>query len=192
MKQTIFWLISGLICSLMVFLVVLSGLFGNTWITDPEGIPQTADTILLNIRNGNWEALQEMVVGSPDLNPDSGEEGSVEKLIYDAYLQSLDWTCQNTYGIQGARVTQTVSLTCLDIVGVTEALAEILKELPAEADPENQEQALHSAAKQLLEASAPVKQHTVTLMFQREQKQWRVIPDTGFLSLLSGFPPRQR
>lgn len=192
-KQTIRWFVCGLFFSLMVMLIVVSGLYGKTWVADPEGIPETAEAILHNLRSGNWDSLQELVAGNPNISPDCGDDSSVERLIYQAYLESLDWTCQQECYVQDACVIQTITVKCLDIHRLTKAMADYLNVLPEDTIlPENQGQLLYFAAEQLLEADMPVKQYSITLTFLREENRWRVIPNHAFLTLLSGFPSRQR
>ncbi len=184
-KSALPWLTLGLLLSLVVLLVVSTGLTGQVTVTDSDGIPAAADAVMNSIRSGDWQALDEMIAGSPGIAPETGEENSVEQMIWKAYQNSLQWTCADTFHPDGRYVTLDISVTCLDIHGVTDAIAEILEESAA---GENQRQLLlHSAAEQVLKSDPPVKTSQITLSFLREQRQWKLIPDRALQTLLSGF-----
>jgi len=179
-KHTRLWLAAGLLLSLAVLLTVWSGLSGKVLISDPEGIPEAADAVMACIHDGDWETLETMVSGNPGLMPASGDAGSVENLIWEAYLQSLQWTCAEGFSIQGACVTQSVRVTCLDIPGVVRDIRELL------AEPAINDQILY-AVRQALETEPPVREHTLILTFLREKGQWQLVPDQALQALLSGF-----
>lgn len=66
-KRIICWTITGLLFALSVLLVVLSGLTGQTWITDSGGIPVAADAVMTAIRNGDWNTLETLVLNVQNL-----------------------------------------------------------------------------------------------------------------------------
>lgn len=136
------------------------------------------------IQAGDWASLQQLVSGNPDLAPETGEEGSAENLIWNAYRQSLCWVCEEGYDIQDGRVTQQITVTCLDISGVTRAMVPLL---PESADSAQREDALAAAAQQVLNTQAPIQQREITLSFRRENGRWQAVPDSALLALLSGF-----
>lgn len=184
-KSALPWLILGMLLSLAVLLVVYTGLSGQVFIKDSEEIPAAAYAVMNSIRSGDWQALDEMIAGSSGIAPETGEENSVEQMIWKAYQNSLQWTCADNCHPDGRYVTLDISVTCLDIHGVTDAIAEILEE---SAVGENQRQLLlHNAAEQVLKSDPPVKTSQITLSFLREQRQWKLIPDRALQTLLSGF-----
>ena len=188
MKQgkisTYLWFCLGLLFALLVLLMVCSGLTGYVLMADPAGIPAAADGVLSCIHAGNWQELESLVSGQPAVRPVTGAEGSAEKLLYDAFRESLQWTREESCHMEGAFVTQTVTVTCLDIPGVTDAMAGILSETATAQDPA---QLLCDAAKQVLETRTPTKQHQITLTFEREQGRWLLVPNHDFRTLLSAF-----
>lgn len=179
------WLTLGMLLSLVVLLVVSAGLAGQVTITDSGGIPAAADAVMNSIRSGDWQALDEMIAGSPGITPETGEENSVEQMIWEAYQNSLQWTCADTYQPDGRYVTLDISVTCLDIPGVTDAITGILGE--SSADENQRELLLQSTAEQVLKSEAPVKTSQITLIFLREKSQWKLIPNRALQALLSGF-----
>lgn len=185
---TLLWFFLGIFFSLLIYLVVCRGLAGKILVVDPEGIPEAADAVLNCMHTGNWQALEELVSGEASLTPDTGETGSVEQSLYAAFQESLQWTCEESYGVQGSLVTQTMTVTCLDIPAVTDAMADILKESNASAAiGEEQAQLLQNAAKQVLETQTLITQTSITLTFRREQGSWMLVPNNAFKTLLSGF-----
>lgn len=187
-KQTILWFASAALCSLLVLLVVFSGLSGGVLVSDPEGIPEAADAVLNCICTGNWDALGDSVAGNPTLNPSTGEAHSAGKPIWEAYQNSLQWSIDKPFEIAGNHVIQPVTVTCLDIPGVAQAIATVLEHSGASAsDPSERQRTLYAAAEQVLETDAPLTQYEITLTFLREKRQWLVLPDAAFQNLLSGF-----
>lgn len=187
-KQTLLWLFAGLVFSLLTLLVIWTGLSGKVWITDPEGIPETADAIMDSIQTGDWAALEEMVLGSPSLTPRVGAPDSAEKMIWDAYRNSLQWSCEDLFRILGSLISQKVSVTCLDIPSVTDAISKTL----AESDPAifvdtAQTERLPIAAADVLESEIPMIRKEITLTFQRSQGRWVLVPNHSLQILLSGF-----
>lgn len=185
-KITRLWFAGGLLFSMLLLSVVFSGLSGQIWITNPEGISETAIGLMNAIRIGNWNALEDMVSGDDILCPDISQDSSAEEIIYRTYQKSLQWTCEDGFTTRGKYVMQKVTVKCLDIPNVTEAISGVL----SEATPNSgvtQEDLLHSAAEQVLDSQMPMVQHTITLTFLRENGQWMLVPDNALLALLSGF-----
>ena len=187
-KQTLLWLFAGLVFSLLTLLVIWTGLSGKVWITDSEGIPETADAIMDSIQAGDWAALEEMVLGSPSLTPRVGAPDSAEKMIWDAYRNSLQWSCEDPFRIQGSLISQKVSVTCLDIPSVTDAISKTLSS-PDSTGIEDATQTgfLRTVASLVLESELPMIRREITLMFQRDQGRWMLVPNNALLMLLSGF-----
>ena len=181
-KHTLIWFSAGLFCSLLVLTLVVTGLSGKVLVTDPDGIPEAVDVLMTAVCTGDRNALQEAVSGRTALNPVMGDEHTAERLLWEAYQNSLRWQCHEDFEILGGHVTQTVTVTCLDIPGAAKAIAGILEDTGTEGT-----EALHAAAQQVLQADAPMTQQELTLTFLREKGRWRVLPDAALLSLLSGF-----
>lgn len=182
--KAMLWTIAGLAISLAVLLVVLSGFSGQIWITDSDGIRQAADQVLTCVHDGSWEELSSLVSGNPQLQPQTGEAGTPENLIWNAYCQSLQWSCADTFELQGSQITQKVTVTCLDIAALTRSMTEILGE---STDYTERDTALLDIAQQVLDTQMPVMQKELTLSFIRNDSRWTLIPNNSLLALLSGF-----
>ncbi len=186
-QTTILWTAAGLVLSLAVLLVVLSGLAGQLWITDAAGIPQAADSVMRCIQDGNWNELASFVVGEPELEPQTGEENTAENLIWDAYRQSIQWRCNDGYTVQGRQVIQQLTVSCLDISELTRSMKKILPEITDGTVNMTADHALIAAAEEVLRGDIPMMQKDIRLSFVRKNGQWEIVPDSGLLSLLSGF-----
>ena len=179
-RLTLFWLILGLIFSLLVVVTVFTGLSGKVYIADPEGIHETAETLLQAVRTGDWEILDETILGQPSLVPATGEAESAQRILYEAYQNSLQWTIPYEFQIQGPYAILKITISCLDIMQVTREMAGIPKDNSSAVD-------LQSAVETVLNTRPQTVQHELTLTFRREDHQWRVVPNSALQTLLSGF-----
>lgn len=190
-KVTFLWTAAGLLFSLAVLLVIAGALHHNVPVTDPESIPEAANTLMNSVHTADWDTLEAIVSGTYALAPAAGEEGSAERLIWNAYLQSLRWNCEGSYTVHGPYVSQSLTVTCLDIRAVTNKMMELLhKESGIPSAGDDATTALRSAAQQVLDSGAPTVHKEITLSFLREDRQWKAVPNDALLALLSGFMAR--
>ena len=187
-KQTLLWLLAGLVFCLLTLLVIWTGFSGKVWITDPEGIPDAVDAVMTSIQTGDWVRLEEMISGNPELTPKVGAADSAEKMIWDAYRNSLQWSCEEPFRLHGSLITQKVSVTCMDIPGITDAISTMLSSADSTGfDAATQTEFLHTVAAHVLESELPMIRREITLTFQRNQGHWMLVPNNALLKLLSGF-----
>lgn len=187
-KQTLLWFSAGLVFSFLTLLVIGTGLSGKVWITGPEEIPDAVDAVMTSIQTGDWVRLEEMVSGNPELTPKVGAEDSAEKMIWDAYRDSLQWSCEEPFRIHGSLITQKVSITCMDIPSITDAISTMLSSADSTGfDAATQTEFLHTVAAHVLESELPMIRREITLTFQRNQGHWMLVPNNALLMLLSGF-----
>ena len=187
-KQTLLWFSAGLVFSFLTILVVWTGLSGKVWITGPEEIPDAVDAVMTSIQTGDWVRLEEMVSGNPELTPKVGAADSAEKMIWDAYRDSLQWSCEEPFRIHGSLITQKVSITCMDIPSITDAISTMLSSADSTGfDAATQTEFLHTVAAHVLESELPMFRREITLTFQRNQGHWMLVPNNALLMLLSGF-----
>lgn len=187
-KQTLLWFSAGLVFSFLTLLVIGTGLSGKVWITGPEEIPDAVDAVMTSIQTGDWVRLEEMVSGNPELTPKVGAADSAEKMIWDAYRDSLQWSCEEPFRIHGSLITQKVSITCMDIPSITDAISTMLSSADSTGfDAATQTEFLHTVAAHVLESELPMIRREITLTFQRNQGHWMLVPNNALLKLLSGF-----
>ena len=187
-KQTLLWFSAGLVFSFLTLLVIWTGLSGKVWITGPEEIPDAVDAVMTSIQTGDWVRLEEMVSGNPELTPKVGAEDSAEKMIWDAYRNSLQWSCEEPFRIHSSLITQKVSITCMDIPSITDAISTMLSSPDSTGFyAATQTEFLHTVAAHVLESELPMIRREITLTFQRNQGHWMLVPNNALLKLLSGF-----
>ena len=187
-KQTLLWFSAGLVFSFLTLLVIGTGLSGKVWITGPEEIPDAVDAVMTSIQTGDWVRLEEMVSGNPELTPKVGAADSAEKMIWDAYRNSLQWSCEEPFRIHSSLITQKVSVTCMDIPGITDAISTMLSSADSTGfDAATQTEFLHTVAAHVLESELAMIRREITLTFQRNQGHWMLVPNNALLKLLSGF-----
>lgn len=170
--------------SLLSLLVVCGGLWGKVIVIDPEGIPQTTELVMTCIRTGDWEALKLLVSGNPDVEPVTGEEDSAEKLIWMAFQDSLQWSCEEPFAVRGAYIVQRVTVNCLDISKLAGKISQSLQESKIEC---KESEHMRSVVDQVLKSDLPTVQREITLTYIRQNGRWQVIPDGALLYLLSGL-----
>ena len=186
-KQTLLWFSAGLVFSFLTILVVWTGLSGKVWITGPEEIPDAVDAVMTSIQTGDWVRLEEMISGNPELTPKVGAADSAEKMIWDAYRNSLQWSCEEPFRIHSSLITQKVSVTCMDIPGITDAISTMLSSADSTGfDAATQTEFLHTVAAHVLESELPMIRREITLTYQRNQGHWMLVPNNALLKLLSG------
>ena len=187
-KQTLLWFSAGLVFSFLTLLVIGTGLSGKVWITGPEEIPDAVDAVMTSIQTGDWVRLEEMISGNPELTPKVGAADSAEKMIWDAYRNSLQCSCEEPFRIHSSLITQKVSVTCMDIPGITDAISTMLSSADSTGfDAATQTEFLHTVAAHVLESELPMIRREITLTFQRNQGHWMLVPNNALLKLLSGF-----
>jgi len=179
-KKAIFWMVPGLVLSLLALLIVFRGLTGEVLVTDPEGISRSTEALMQSVQQGDWEQLQQLTADHPRLQPQTGAEGTGEALIWKAYQESLRWEYDSTYEVQGAQVIRKVTVTCLDIAAFTRNLTVTLTEA-------REEDALVTTIWEALAGELPTLQRTIDLHFVRREGQWQLVTNQALLALLSGF-----
>lgn len=175
---------AGILFCILVLVVVDSGLSGSTIITDPQGVPETAEKVMQCIRQGEWDSLSALTYGAPIPVPAVGADGTTEKYIWDAYQQSLQWSVGEELQVSGPCVSVNVALAYLDIQNVSEEMAQIMLET---SENNQQEQLLDHAVRQVLGMQPVSAKRDISLTFVREENQWKVVPNKALLEVFSGF-----
>ena len=187
-KQTLLWFSAGLVFSFLTILVVWTGLSGKVWITGPEEIPDAVDAVMTSIQTGDWVRLEEMISGNPELTPKVGAADSAEKMIWDAYRNSLQWSCEEPFRIHSSLITQKISVTCMDIPDIMDSISTVLSSSDSNGfDAATQTELLRIAAEQVLESEHPMLHREMILTFQRSQGRWVLVPNHSLQILMSGF-----
>lgn len=169
----------------------------------PATAVEAADTMLASLCDGNFAAAGSLMYGDPDLGADREPADEVGKLIWDAFVDSLDYELVGACYATDSGVAQNVKITSLDIRSVTAVLGErsqaLLSQRVEEAEDvteiydDNNEyredfvmDVLYDAAVQALEADAETTTREITLNLIYDQGQWKIMPEAALLSAISG------
>jgi len=187
------WLLAGLILSLCTLFTVIFGLNSvPVVLLDTTAVTEAAVQTMEAACSGDFEALSGMLSGSPVLGEAPKKEQDADSLIWYAYLDSICYELSEECRASGSGMEIDVSIQCLDIPAVTEALQALVPTLMTQTQAEQASEAeinkvLSTAAAQILENDAPMTEQTITLQLIRSENRWQVMPTESLRQLLSGF-----
>ena len=176
----------------------------------PEAASAQAQRMMDALCAGDYDTAQGCIYGQPDLG--AGEpEDAVSRLLWDAFTDSLSYEFTGLCRVTDTGFARDVSVTCLDVSGVTEAVpqrAKALLEAKAAAAEDKSElynednsyrselvdqalndavtQALNDAVTQALSEDAQTVTRDVTLGLIYQDGAWWVVPDQALLKIISG------
>ena len=168
----------------------------------PEAASAQAQRMMDALCAGDYDTAQGYIIGQPDLG--AGEpEDAVSTLLWDAFTDSLSYEFTGLCRVTDTGFARDVSVTCLDVSGVTEAVpqrAKALLEAKAAAAEDKSElynedniyrselvdQALNDAVTQALSEDAQTVTRDVTLGLIYQDGAWWVVPDQALLKIISG------
>ncbi len=167
----------------------------------PEAASAQAQRMMDALCAGDYDTAQGYIIGQPDLG--AGEpEDAVSRLLWDAFTDSLSYEFTGLCRVTDTGFARDVSVTCLDVSGVTEAVsqrAKALLEAKAAAEDKTElynednsyrselvDQALNDAVTQALSEDAQTVTRDVTLGLIYQDGAWWVVPDQALLKIISG------
>lgn len=169
----------------------------------PSAAVRTAEAMLDAVCEGDYAAAGEMMYGSPDLGASRDAADAVGIVIWEAFVDSLDYELVGKCYATDSGVAMDVKLTGLNMDSVTASLGErsmaMLEKRVAEAEDvseiydENNEyradfvmEVLCDAAREALEADAELSQWEFTLNLVFYQGQWLIMPEQPVIHAISG------
>lgn len=193
------WLLAGVMVSLVTLAFVAFGVnHGPVVLVDEGEVRQAAERTLECARTGDFDALADMLYGAPELGDfPEGAQG----LMLQAYLQSIQYALPEHCRAAGDALALDVSITCLDLDAVTQAMQiaapRLLTQL-AEQEKDAYDQshvyredflsdALPEVAAQVLAGATQTADREVTLCLRRTRAGWQVEADEALTQLLTGF-----
>lgn len=186
-KPVILWGLAGLILSLCTLVITLVGLLSEPVVrVDTEAVVSAAEQTLDCARTGDFEALQKLLAGAPDLGPAPENTGDTKSILWQAYLESLEYQFSDQCHAEGDIITLDMQLTCLDIPAVIAKLQETVPTILVENTTEGHEAVLLSATEDIL-SQPPMTERTVTLQLRNADGGWKVLANETFVQLLTGF-----
>lgn len=169
----------------------------------PGAAVDAADAMMTAVCEGDYASASGRMFGNPDLGVDREPADPVAALIWNAFLDSLDYELVGSCYATDSGVAQNVTITCLDISSVTSVLGErsqaLLSQRVREAEDvseiydDNNEyredfvmEVLYDAAVEALAEDAKTTTQDVTLNLIYDRSQWKIMPEAALLSAISG------
>lgn len=197
---------AGLAGLLMALSVLLSFCCQNRlpmlFASPTSGAQEQVQELMHAICSGDYTAAQERIYGNPDLGMEEQPTSEVNRLFWNAYLESLDYELTGPLYTAETGVVQDVKLICLDLPETTKNLgvkAQALMELAVEQaedvseiyDPDNSykesflEEVMVQATLETLE-EAQYTYHVIPVQLKYSDDQWWIVADEVFLNAISG------
>ena len=172
-------------------------------VEEPAAALEQVVTMMDAVSANDYAAASKVIQGNPVFGADREPADAVSGLIWDAFVNSVQYELVGEMYATDSGVAQNITVTTLDISSVTanlkERSAKLLEQRVADAeDPdevydENNEyredfvmQVLYDAAAQALKEDAQTVTVAVTINMIYENDQWWVVSDSALLSAISG------
>lgn len=203
-------IVSALLILLAVFLAVVTALtvvFAMNQkpilISEPQGAVSAAEMVMKAVQQGDFAAASAAMQGNPDLGVDREPEDIVGKLLWQAFIESFTYEKTGSSYAAEDGMALDMSVTYLDFNSVVNTLGErtgkLLEQRVKEAedprllyDEENQyrqelvDEVLTQAARAAIAEDGKTITEEITLHMVYENGQWRVIPESQLIHVISG------
>lgn len=182
-STTILWCVVSFAVLLGAVAAIAGGMTGQTvTLVDTSVLTESSRQMLECARSGDFDALGEMLYGSPRLGTPCGNGDGPEDILWSAYLQSIQYHFPGTYTQSGDSLELDTQIDCLDLSAVLERM----DVLTAESE-DSRQTALRDAAARVLAEEAPTMRRDLKLTLVRADGGWQVVPTPQLQQLLSGF-----
>lgn len=167
-----------------------------------EGAEQCALAMMERISQGDYSGASAYLYGNPSLGSDALRETPAARLIWDAYVSSLECRRKSSCYATDQGVAMDFAVSGLDIPTLTQELKQrasaVLEARVASAEDmsqvyDDEQQYREDFAQSVLEeaaqgaiADATSVERSVTLRLVYEANQWWVVPDSALLTAISG------
>ena len=209
LASVFFGLLAVLFGASAVYLAVSFRDASPVLIAAPEAAVQRAEDVMDALCDGDFDRAQTMLYGNPDLGTDREPAGAVGAMIWEAYVDSLDYELVGPCFASQTGLAQKVKIISLELSSVTDQLGTRARALlngaleqaedVSEIYDENNEyredlvaEFLEEAARQALEEDARYSYRTVTLQLVYDDGQWWVAADESLLGVISGTGEQER
>lgn len=201
-RSVILWSIAGAILSLCTLAAVIYGINSTPKVlVDSEALAASAEQVLECARSGDYDALSQLLYGTPDLGACPEKAENAESMIWYAFLDSIDYQVSQECYASGSGVALDIRIRCLDISAVTASLQAIAPELLLQTAQQEEDiydeqnnyresfisEVLCAATAQVLAEDPQLLDRELTLTFTRSDGRWQVVPTESLLQLLSGY-----
>lgn len=168
----------------------------------PQGAEDCVSAMMTALCSGDYSQASQYLYGTPDLGSGPSGDSMTASRLWDSFTGSLQYTVDAPCTASASGVSQSVTITSLDMSQVLEQMTQDAPELLErkialsasmddvydanhEYQPGLVDSVLYQAAAMALE-DAQTTQHTVTLNLLYENHQWWVMPEQSLLSAISG------
>lgn len=169
----------------------------------PETAACRAEALMDAVCSGDYQGASDLLYGGPSLGARPEDSSPAVDLLWEAFLESLDYTFLGDCCVADSGVAIDVLVRSLDVTAVVDGLDSraqaLLNErvLAAEDSAEiydddnnfRQElvaEILQGAVRQALEENRRIREQTISLHLVFDQGEWWVLPDAGLVNVLSG------
>ena len=197
---------SLLAAACMILAVFLALHFRNAepvLLSAPRDAVQRAEAVMEALCSGDYAAAEKMLYGTPDLGAEQEPEEPMGQILWQAYVESLDYELVGACYPTDTGLAQDVKIISMEIPTAVEQLGSrarrLLKEKVEAAEDvtelydENNEyredlvaDILEEAARQALEEDVRYSYRIVPLQLVYAQDRWQVVADQAFLQAISG------
>ena len=176
---------------------------GPVLVRVPQAAVSRVDSMFRAICMDDYAAASELIYGTPDLGADREPDDEVGELIWDAYMDSLDYSLVGDCYATDTGVAQKVKLSYLDITSVTDGLqtrsrellqqrvdqAQDVEEIYDENNDYRQDfvdAVVMDAARQALSEDARYVETELTVELVCVQGRWWILSDSALMQAISG------
>lgn len=169
----------------------------------PAGAVERARDMMNAACSGDYETASGMMYGTPNLGNRPADSSPAVDLIWEAFLESLDYTFSGDCYATDSGVAVDANIRYLDVPSAVEGLDSyaqaLLSQRIATADDSTEiydennnfrqdlvAEILRDATRQVLEENKEYQEQTISLCLIFDQGEWWVMPNADLLNVLSG------
>lgn len=167
-----------------------------------EEAQEVTEDFMGALASGNYGAMESMVLGQPELEPDAQHQSALGRILWGAYSAGISYEFDGDIYISDAAYYRNVKVRTLDVAGVMMQLkqriqpaldlraSEMDRDLIVDENGEYREDfimdTLCQLALDLLEEEPGYVTRTITLALVYQDGQWWIRPDQNLMNILSG------
>lgn len=169
----------------------------------PDTATGRLETMMEAVCLGDYNAAGQFMLGTPDFGAEEKPEDDLGLLLWDAYMQSMDYSLTGECYTTDEGLAQDITFTYLDITSVTKNLRQRSQDLMEQRvaaatdmseiyDSNNEYRedfvmaVLYDTAKDALREDAKIVTVSVTVNMKYQDGTWWILPETDLLDAISG------
>lgn len=169
----------------------------------PDAAVSRVDDLFRSVSEDDYTAASRLIYGEPDLGGDREHMEKISAMIWDAYVDSFRYELVGDCVPTDIGVAQQVTVTYLDITGVTDGLQDrsraLLQQRVAEAEdveeiydennnyrPDFVDGVVTDAAREALREDASYLETELTVELVYVRGQWWILADQALMQAISG------